>query len=85
MILPTRWTRLLVLLVGTLLALTTMSLGLYEIFPAQDFAAPIVSFRVWEALQPVLDLPALLVILGLPWLIHRLPASYGYKRPATAA
>lgn len=84
-ILPIRWTRLLVLLAATLLALTTVSLGLYQIFPAQEFAAPILSFRVWEALQPVLDLPALLIILCLPLLVHRLPASYGYKRPATAA
>jgi hypothetical protein len=84
-ILPARWTRLLVLLAATLLALTTVSLGLYLIFPAQEFAAPILSFRVWEALQPVLDLPALLIILCLPLLVHRLPASYGYKRPATAA
>jgi hypothetical protein len=84
-ILPARWTRLLVLLAATLLALTTVSLGLYQIFPAQEFAAPVLSFRVWEALQPVLDLPALLIILCLPWLVQRLPASYGYKRPATAA
>jgi len=84
-ILPARWTRLLVLLAATLLALTTVSLGLYQIFPAQEFAAPILSFRVWEALQPVLNLPALLIILCLPLLVHRLPASYGYKRPATAA
>jgi hypothetical protein len=84
-VLPARWTRLLVLLAATLLALTTVSLGLYQIFPAQEFAAPILSFRVWEALQPVLDLPALLIILCLPLLVHRLPASYGYKRPATAA
>jgi hypothetical protein len=40
---------------------------------------------VWEALQPVLDLPALLIILCLPLLVHRLPAYYGYKQPATAA
>lgn len=84
-ILPARWTRLLVLLAATLLALTTVSLGLYQIFPAQEFAAPILSFRVWEALQSVLNLPALLIILCLPLLVHRLPASYGYKRPATAA
>jgi len=83
--LPARWTRLLVLLASTLLALATMSLGLYQIFPAQEFAAPILSFRVWEALQPVLYLPALLIILCLPLLVHRLPASYGYQRPTTAA
>lgn len=83
-VLPARWTRLLALLSATLLALPTVSLGLYRIFPAQDFAAPDLSFRVWEALQPVLDLPALLVILSLPLLVHRLPASYGRKRTLTA-
>jgi hypothetical protein len=82
-LLPSRWTRLLVLLAATLLALPTVSLGLYQIFPAQEFAASILSFRVWEALHPVLDLPALLIILCLPLLVHRLPASYGYKRPTT--
>jgi len=84
-VLPARWTRLLVLLAATLLALPTVSLGLYQIFPAQEFAAPDLSFRVWEALQPVLDLPALLIILCLPLLVHRMPASYGYKRTVTAA
>jgi hypothetical protein len=84
-ILPARGTRLLVLLAGTLLALTTVSLGLYQIYPAQEFAEPILSFRVWEALQPVLELPALLIILCLPLLVYRLPASYGYKPPATTA
>jgi len=84
-ILPSRWTRLLMLLAATLLALTTVSLGIYQIFPVQEFATPILSFRVWEALQPVLDLPALLIILCLPLLVNRLPASYGYKSPATAA
>lgn len=84
-ILPARWIRLLVLLTATLLALTTMSLGLYHIFPAQEFAAPILSFRVWDALQPILNLSALLIILCLPLLVHRLPASYGCKHPSTAA
>jgi hypothetical protein len=65
-LLPARWTRLLVLLASTLLALPTLSLGLYQIFPAQEFATTDLSFRVWEALQPVLDLPALLIILCLP-------------------
>jgi len=71
-ILPARWTRLLVLLASTFLALTTVSLGLYQIFPTQGFAAPILSFPVWEALQPVLNLPALLIILCLPLLLHLL-------------
>ena len=84
-VLPARWMRLLALLAATLLALVTMSVGLYQIFPAQTFAAPILSFRVWEALQPILDLPALLTILCLPRLVQRLPASYGYRRTVTAA
>jgi hypothetical protein len=84
-ILPARWIRLLALLAATLLALTTVSLGLYQIFPAQSFAASVLSFRVWEALHPVLNLPALLAILCLPWLVQRLPAYFGNKRPVTAA
>jgi len=79
-VLPARWARLLALLAATLLALPTLSLGLYRIFPFQYFAAEVASFRVWEALQPVLDLPALLIILCLPVLARRLPASYGIKR-----
>ena len=84
-ILPARWARLLALLAAVLLALPLVSLGLYRIFPAQAFAAPVFSFRVWEALQPVLDLPALLAILCLPLLVRRLPASYGVKRRLAAA
>jgi hypothetical protein len=43
------------------------------------------SFRVWEALQPVLHLPALLIILCLPILVRQLPASFGFKHTAAAA
>jgi hypothetical protein len=32
---------------------------------------------VWEAIQPVLELPALLVIMCLPVLVRRLPETYG--------
>lgn len=84
-LLPARRARLLVLLAAALLALPTISLGLYQIFPAQEFASPDLSFRMWEAIQPVLDLPALLILLCLPWLVPRLPASIGSKRPAPAA
>lgn len=84
-VLPARWTRLLVLLAATLLALPTLSLGLYQIFPAQEFATPDSSFRLWEALHPVLDLPALLIILCLPPLVRFLPSSDAYKRPVTTA
>jgi hypothetical protein len=79
-VLPARHTRLLALLGATLLALPTLSLGLYRIFPTQEFAAPILSFRVWEAIQPILDMPALLIILCLPVLVQRLPDSFGFKR-----
>jgi hypothetical protein len=80
-ILPARRTRLLALLAAALATPVTLSLGLYQIFPNQYFAADIPSFRLWEALQPALDLPALLVILCLPWLFHRLPASRGLEPP----
>ena len=84
-VLPARWTRLLVLLAATLLALPTLSLGLYQIYPAQEFATPDISFRLWEALQPVLDLPALLIILCLPPLVRVSASSDAYKRPVTTA
>jgi hypothetical protein len=76
-LLPSRWGRVLVLLTATFCAPVIVSLGLYRIFPAQDFAKPILSFRVWEAIQPVLELPALLVIMCLPVLVRRLPETYG--------
>ncbi|MFN2197934.1 MAG: hypothetical protein ACK2UW_17575 [Anaerolineales bacterium] len=84
-ILPFRWTRLLALLTATLLALPILSAGIYVIFPEQYFANEVMSFRVWEALQPVLHLPALLIILCLPILVRQLPASFGFKHTAAAA
>jgi hypothetical protein len=80
-ILPARRTRLLALLAAALAAPVTVSLGLYRIFPDQYFAADIPSFRLWEALQPALDLPALLAILCLPWLFHRVPPSRAIEPP----
>ena len=82
-ILPSRRTRLLALLAASLAALSTVSLGLYQIFPAQEFASSISSFRLWEALQPVLDLPALLILLCLPVLVRRLPPSFGSAHPSS--
>jgi hypothetical protein len=83
-LLPARGSRLLALLAATCLALTVMSAGIYVIFPNQYFADDVMSFRVWEALQPVLDLPALLIILCLPLLVRRLPESFGFKHVAAA-
>lgn len=80
---PGRWQRLLALLLATFLAHPVLSLGIYQIFPAQEFAAPILSFRVWEALQPVLDLPALAILLCLPILLPLLPALFGHKLAAS--
>jgi hypothetical protein len=85
MVLPARWSRLVVLLAATFFALGNVSVGLYRVFPDQSFAAPDFSFRMWEALQPVLDLPALLIILCLPVFVGRLPASFGDKQVITTA
>ncbi len=84
-ILPGRRSRLLALLAAVLLALPVLALGKYSIFPAQEFATPNPTSRVWEALQPVLDLPALLIILCLPILIRWLPDSFGIQRVAPAS
>jgi len=55
-----------------------MSLGLYQTFPAQSRANPAdVSFRLWEALQPVLYHLPLLILLLLAVLAPRLPWSGG--------
>lgn len=83
-LLPARWTRLLALLVAAFVALPILSVGIYTIFPEQYFADEIMSYRVWEALQPVLELPALLVVLCLPLLVSRLPRSFGFKHTAAA-
>ena len=81
-----KWDRRFVFcLAAVLLALPVLALGKYAIFPAQEFATPNPSFRVWEALQPVLDLPALLIILCLPILIRWLPVSFGIQRVAPAS
>jgi hypothetical protein len=79
LIVPGRWQRLLALFLAALLAHPVLSLGIYQIYPAQEFATPVLSFRVWEALQPVLDLPALAILLCLPALLPLLPASFGHK------
>jgi hypothetical protein len=78
---PRRWQRLLALVVALLLAHPVLSLGIYQIFPAQTFAAPNASFRLWEALQPVMELPVLLVLICLPALLGLLPPP-GSRAPA---
>ena len=71
---PGRGKRLLLLLLAVLLAHPVLSLGIYQIFPQQTFAASVQSYRLWEALQPVLDMPALALLLCLPALLpHLLP------------
>jgi hypothetical protein len=65
---------------GLFTVLSTRRARLLALFPAQDFTSPVLSFRVWEAIQPILDLPALLIILCLPVLVQRLPDSFGFKR-----
>lgn len=71
---PRRWQRVLALLLPAILSPAVMSLGLYQVFPAQQWANPAdLSFRLWEALQPVLYLAALPVLLLLASLAPRLP------------
>jgi len=78
---PRRWQRLLALVVALLLAHPVLSLGIYQIFPAQTFAGPAPSFRLWETLQPVIELPVLLSLICLPALLSLLPAPAG-RAPA---
>jgi hypothetical protein len=78
---PRRWQRLLALVVALLLAHPVLSLGIFQIFPAQTFATPNATFRLWETLQPVMELPVLLVLVCLPALLGVLPAS-GSRAPA---
>lgn len=71
-----RWLRVLALVIPAILSPLLMSLGLYQAFPMQSWADPgNLTFRVWEALQPVLylsPLPFLLLLASLP---PRLPQS----------
>ncbi len=66
---PKRWQRLLVLVSALLLAHPLLSLGIYRIFPVQTFAGPDPSFRLWETLVPVLELPVLVALVCLPALL----------------
>ena len=63
-----------------------MSLGLYQTFPAQSWADPLnVSFRLWEALQPVLYLSPLPIWLFLAALAPRLPWKGGRELASSPA
>jgi hypothetical protein len=74
----------LALVVPAILSPAVMSLGLYQTFPAQSWANPAdVSFRLWEALQPVLYLSPLPILLLLAALAPRLPWSGG-REPASS-
>jgi hypothetical protein len=82
---PRRWLRVLALVIPAILSPAVMSLGLYQTFPAQSWAVPAdVSFRMWEALQPVLYLSPLPVWLLLAALAPRLPFNV-VKEPAPTA
>ena len=81
---PKRWQRVLALVGPAVLSPAVMSLGLYQTFPAQPWADPAnVSFRLWEALQPVLYLSALPILLLLAALAPQLPWS-GRREPASS-
>lgn len=71
---PRRWQRLLALTAALLLAQSLLSLGTYLVFPAQTFATPDASFRLWETLRPALELPVLLSLVCLPALLALWPA-----------
>jgi hypothetical protein len=71
---PKRWQRVLVLVLPAVLSPLVMTLGLYQTFPAQPWANPAdFSFRLWEALQPVLYLLPLPVLMLLASQAPRLP------------
>ncbi|MGE5224514.1 MAG: hypothetical protein ACM3PY_18930, partial [Omnitrophica WOR_2 bacterium] len=73
LLVPRRWQRVLVLVAAAILSPAVMSLGLYQTFPAQSWAVPSdLSFRLWEALQPLLYLFPLPILLLLAALAPRL-------------
>jgi len=81
---PKRWQRVLALVAALLLAHPLLSLGIYQIFPAQTFAGPDPSFRLWEATQPVLELPVLVALVCLPALLALWPVRPGDGAPRIA-
>ena len=83
MIVRQRWQRVLALVFAAVLSPVLLSLGFYQLFPYQDWAVPgDFSFRMWEAIQPVLNLASLPVLLLLAWLAPRLPWR-GIREPAS--
>ena len=83
---PRRWQRVLALVVPAVLSPAVMSLGLYQTFPAQSWADPLNdSFRLWEALQPVLYLSPLPIWLFLAALAPRLPWKGGRELASSPA
>jgi hypothetical protein len=79
---PWRWLRVMALIVPAILSPVVMSLGLYQVFPMQPWSSDVLSFRLWESLQPVLylsPLPVLLVLAALarflPWKVKGAPDS----------
>jgi hypothetical protein len=73
LIAPRRCQRVVVLVIPAVLSPAVMSLGLYQTFPAQSWADSVFSFRLWEALQPVLYLSPLPILMLLASLAPRLP------------
>jgi hypothetical protein len=85
---PKRWQRLLLLVVAASLSPAVMSLGLYQIFPAQSWviSGEVSSqARTWEALQPLLYLSTLPIMLLLAALVPRLPWDAGRERATSPA
>lgn len=70
-----------VLATCVLLSACILSFGLYRIFPGQYFATSDPSFRLWESIQPLLEIPALLILLFLPPFFPRLPLFKGDLQP----
>jgi hypothetical protein len=77
LILRSKWARVLVLALAVLLSAIIMTYGLYSIFPDQYFATEVESFRIWESIQPLLQIPALLILLLLMPILPRLPLFKG--------
>lgn len=69
--------RILVLALVVVLSSCILSFGLYRIFPDQYFAQDVAPFRIWESIQPLLEIPSLLVLLLLPLFLPGVPILRG--------
>jgi hypothetical protein len=67
--------RVLALLIAYWIALGALGLGIYWLYPQQPWAAYTTFPRWWEAINPLLQGPALSVVLIMPALLKLLPAS----------